>query len=349
MERRELARLAGRMGGFSLPSHISLADDKFTAVDDAGTEVRIPTEVLHCVIVDFNEKYSRTYYGKPYDKSDTSPPICFSDNGIGPSVRSLEPQAVSCKPDLDGVHGCRWAVWGSAVGQGGRGIPACRTHLKLAVILVKVDNKKWVPVLKENPGMLFYLAVPPASLGNVQAYGKTVRGFGSIRPDNTEEDIPCDLPYVITQVKFVGNKVIDFECVGYTNGPIDRVIDEIPQAKVDLAINRDDEPITALPAPDKKPEAPKATLQQPMPLQAPQAALPAKRPPGRPKTKSAPAAQASARGPFANGLVAAPPFEPKPNDRFVTSEDVRQHAEQKGIVDEAPEPPDDLEKYLGEL
>jgi len=334
MERRSIGKLAAQVGGIKLPAHVSIKDNVFSLIDDSGNRVHAgPT--LECVVVDMNEKMSRLFWGvgATYDPDAMTPPLCFSDNGIGPSSRSLEPQAKSCQPDREGVNGCRWSVWGSDTSKKtGDKIPACQNGVKLALIIVKLEKKQWVPAISKAPGAVFFFRVPPASLGAISSYGKTVIGMGKITLPWTGEEVSYDTNYVVTRITFRGTGTVQFQAVGYITEQIDDVIEAIPQQRVDVAIGRDDVPnAAALPAPEER-----AALPEPKPaVEAP------KKPRGRPPTvKPAP------------GVA----FEPKPNPQIVTHEEVRDHAAREkqeaaeaatenpafGIVESAPEPPQDV-------
>jgi hypothetical protein len=348
MERRSIAKLAAQVGGIKLPAHVSIKDNVFALIDDAGNRVHVgPT--LNCVVLDFNEKHSRIFWNKEgeYDP-EGGPPLCFSDNGIAPSSRALEPQAKSCQPDREGVTGCRWSVWGSATSKkDGGGIPACQNGLKLAIMVCKLEKKEWIPAIPKAPGAVFFLRVPPASLKTIASYGKVVQGLGQqgkLTLPWTGEEVDCDMPYVVTQVTFAGTGALQFKAVGYITEQIDGVIEEIPQGKVDLAVGRDDVPIRGLPAPEARPSE---MIYTPMPGDP---ALP----------QSAPAIAAPKRGrgrPPKTETEPAVAFEPKPNPQIVTTQDVRDHAAQQqqeaqeahddhqaafGIVESAPEPPQDV-------
>jgi hypothetical protein len=365
MERRSIAKLAAQVGGIKLPAHVSIKGNVFALVDDAGNRVHVGT-TLDCVILDMNEKMSRLFWGvdAQYDEDNQSPPLCFSDNGIAPSARALEPQAKTCMPDREGITGCRWSVWGSGKSKKtGEGIPACQNGVKLALMIVKEQKKEWVPAIGKAPGAVFFFRVPPASLGAIASYGKTVAGMGKLTLPWTGEEVSADTNYMITRITFRGTGVVQFQAVGYITEQIDGVIEEISQTKVDASIGRDDEPIAAaLPAPEEKPvttlENSRGTGAPALPQPTPAVAAP-KKPRGRPpKNGNAPAASAA-------------PFEPKPDPRFVTGQDVRDHAAQQqqefeeakafereqnkaknslgqqenpafGIVESAPEPPADV-------
>src|SRR6185437_10452546 len=112
-----------------------------------GMTLAEPTLSLDVVIVSANKNASRQYYdpNKPYDPTNSEGPLCWSDNGIGPSKACQQPQAATCAS-------CPQAVWGSAVSKmTGKPIPACSTRKKLAVLVGGQDG-------------MFLLVVPPDSL-----------------------------------------------------------------------------------------------------------------------------------------------------------------------------------------
>lgn len=154
--RQRPTMLAAAISGLSRTRgpHVSIADNRFTLVDGNGAEKPIQTLYVDLVVVDVNPHVSRLYYdpNKPYNKDDNTPPLCFSDNGIGASQQASEPQNTNCQL-------CPKSAWNSAVSKmTGKGIPACAQRKKLAVIAGGTGE------------MVFDLTVPPASLGNWLAY-----------------------------------------------------------------------------------------------------------------------------------------------------------------------------------
>lgn len=134
--------------------HVSIADNRFTLVDGNGAEKPLQTLYVDLVVVDVNPHVSRMYYDptQPYNRDDNTPPVCFSDNGVGASAQASKPQNTSCQL-------CPKSAWNSAVSKmTGKGIPACAQRKKLAVIAGGMGE------------MVFDLTVPPASLGNWLAY-----------------------------------------------------------------------------------------------------------------------------------------------------------------------------------
>lgn len=164
--------LGSNLGGGSHP-YLSIMGNRLTLVDASGDQEPITTvdpktglAYLDCVIIDVGDHASKIYYGKPYDPNAQSwaPPDCWSDNGVAPSINASVPQARSCTPDPTGIHGCKWAVWGSKVSTvSGKGVPACSKYQKLALLI---------------PGdeVIFLLRVPPNSLDNLRAYNAKFKG-----------------------------------------------------------------------------------------------------------------------------------------------------------------------------
>ena len=178
--------------GSSVPAHLSITDNRFTLVDGSGNEKPIQTFHLDVCVIGSNNNVSRVFYdpSKKYTKGDNSPPLCFSDNGTGPSKQSSTPQAPTCAV-------CPHAEWGSAVSQmTGRGIPACQSGKKLAFI-----------VPGDADEIVYMLKVPPASLKNLQKYVKTLSA-------NSIGSRPAEPPDVITRLEFESQGVLKFNAVG---------------------------------------------------------------------------------------------------------------------------------------
>jgi hypothetical protein len=174
--------------GSGIPAHLSITDNRFTLVDASGNEKPIQTFHLDICIVGSNDKVSRIFYdpSKKYTKGDNAPPLCFSDNGTGPSRQSSTPQAPTCAV-------CPHAEWGSAVSAlSGRGIPACQSGKKLAFI-----------VPGDADEIVYMLKVPPASLKNLQKYVKTLAA-------NSIGSRPAEPPDVITRLEFESQGVLKF-------------------------------------------------------------------------------------------------------------------------------------------
>lgn len=145
----------GGMTGFPQPPHISIRGNRFHLVDGNGVEDTIRDLEIDVIVVDANPVASRIFFGRAYnpDESEGGPPKCWSDNGVAPSQQAMEPQHPNCA-------GCPQAVWGSETSKlTGKGIPACSTRKKLAVI---------------HNGELFQFVIPPGSTGNWKAYFESI-------------------------------------------------------------------------------------------------------------------------------------------------------------------------------
>ncbi len=139
--------------GVAQPPRISLKDDRFTLLMPNGDRhpAIAPSLTIGVIVVGGNPTASRIYYDANYDAADAAAPICWSDNGVGPSVGAGTPQSATCAE-------CPRAVWGSKVSPQGSKIPACSTVKKVAVLVAGAGET------------VFLLQIPPGSL-------KPWRGF----------------------------------------------------------------------------------------------------------------------------------------------------------------------------
>ena len=179
--------------GSALPPHLSIGMNRFTLVDSAGNE-RPPVMSIDVCIIAANPYKSQIYYdpNTPFDPSGAtnSPPLCWSDNGTGPSRNAAQPQSQTCVS-------CAKYVWGSAQSRmTGRGIPACQQSKKVAFL-----------VPSDADDILYMFKVPPASLKNLTAYVKTLEG----NKVGGRSVSPAD---VVTRLEFASQGVIKFTPVG---------------------------------------------------------------------------------------------------------------------------------------
>jgi hypothetical protein len=166
--RRDLAE-TGLTGLSRNVPYVSIEGTAFTLVDENGVQRPIPKPYLDCVIIDVTDVVSRVFWGtegmaygapqKAYAGKGQgyTPPICFSDNGIGASSQAQEPQAQNCK-------GCQWNDWNSSISRmTGKGIPACGSTKKVALFV---------------PGVAFpfLLRIPVMSHENFKHYLSAFRG-----------------------------------------------------------------------------------------------------------------------------------------------------------------------------
>jgi hypothetical protein len=220
--------------GSSLPAHLSINMNRFTLVDDAGNE-RPPSMHIDVCIVSANPAESRVFYdpSRGYDPRgiDNAPPICFSDNGTGPSRNAPLPQSNLCGT-------CSHAVWGSKISQmTGKGVPACQKNKKIAFL---------VPGDADNIAFMF--KIPPASLTALAQYVKTLKG-------HLINGRPCQVSDVITRLEFESQGVVKFTPVGMVDEDTfnrTEVIYQTTPERLSYLTGRDDvarDPALALPAP----------------------------------------------------------------------------------------------------
>jgi hypothetical protein len=286
-QKRDLVGAA--LGGISSgsPPHISIADNRFTLVDDAGNKKVNQTLYLDVCVIDANASVSRIYFDPrvPFvpGGDNNNPPLCWSDNGIGASSMASQPQNTSCQL-------CPQAAWNSAVSkQTGKGIPACSSVKKIAVVVPGIE-------------MAFLLRIPPASLKAWGKYCQTLAGHG------------VDLPDAITRIEFESQGVMKFTPMGYVDEASAMFTDKVLEAKAtDLLVGRNDRPWNGAADAAKVAYANQAALAPPLQQTAPVAPAPAPMAPP-PQPFGAPPAAAA---PF--GAPPSPTPGPVANDPFAQS------------------------------
>jgi len=162
----------GNVGAGAGP-YLSILGDRFTLVDIAGNEQPIQTLYIDVVIVDVNDHMSKMYYETKYDPKNPTPPACFSDNGIAPSIAAGSPQSPTCAS-------CPQNVWGSKISEMGSKVKACRDEQKTAIVIPGMPNS------------MFRLTIPPNSLKNWRAYVAKFLNAG------------FDMSDVVTRLSFEG-------------------------------------------------------------------------------------------------------------------------------------------------
>lgn len=138
------AALAGGLMS-AQPPRISLNDDRFTLLSETGERhpTFAPALTIDVVIVGANDHVSRVYFDE-YEQDASTPPICFSDNGVAPSTEALQPQNATCS-------GCPKAAW-TKINALGNQVPWCQSRKKLAVLVAGAGET------------VYLLSVPPKSL-----------------------------------------------------------------------------------------------------------------------------------------------------------------------------------------
>lgn len=282
------AALSANLGS-AMPPHVSIGGGRFTLIDAGNNEIPVPTfdpaigVYLDACIVDVNEKMSRIYFAGSYDPNqEGTRPDCFSDNGVAPSISASAPQGPSCSPDptaqnlmpdptgAKGAKGCFWATWGSKINNNGKGVPACSSKQKIALLI---------------PGFqtLFLLAVPPNSHGPLREYTEKCKGNG------------INMANLITRISFVPNVqgTLQFAPVTYIDEPTAQLRQAAyTEKKTDALVGRNDvpRPVGAIAAP-----ATQAQIAPPAQVQTAKPAFPGDM---NPQVQQ-PAQQVQQPGPFA--------------------------------------------------
>jgi hypothetical protein len=206
--------------GASRGPHISLRDGKFRLVNAVGVEGPVSL-TFDVIIIGANVNVSRIFY-PPYDANNIRPPICFSDNGTGPSDRAMEPQSPTCNL-------CPQNKRGSGTTFSGQPTTACRVQKKLAVIIPN----------DQNPNV-YELTVPPASLGALRDYHSWVerqRVPGLDRPVS-EGDLITRLGWSEEKNK---NFRLTFSPIGWTDERATQMTEYIDaNGLMDTPLGRDD-------------------------------------------------------------------------------------------------------------
>jgi hypothetical protein len=296
------SRVNDKVGAIALaqPPSISLRQSRFWLIDGQGNEQAVMTPFLDVVIIDMNKSISKIFYEGTYDPSDTSPPTCFSDNGVGASSRATVPQHNSCQL-------CPQNQWGSKISQmSQKPIKACTDVKKLAVVLAS-QTQTWannVNGIVPPAQQVYMLRVPAASL----------KAFGAYADSTSKHNV--DLAWLVTRLQFdpnAGYPSLLFSSTGYITAELAPHI--LPLLQPDKAEERrsltgeSDVPWQGTPAQLAPPVnplgAPPAHLQAPQPpVQQPGFALPT-------STQVVGGAGLNV-APFVPALTPAPPAAPPP-------------------------------------
>jgi hypothetical protein len=167
--------LAGSGGG-GYPRKISIKGGVFRLIADGKEVAAIEDRYLDVVLVNAAPTVSRAYYDKKFKDSESSAPVCWSDNGDIPDATVPNPQDTKCAT-------CPMNIKGSGEGD----TRACRFNQRIAVVLAN-----------DMQGDIMQMTVPAKSLfgkednGNfpLQAYARWLSAQG-IEPNE-----------VITRMKF---------------------------------------------------------------------------------------------------------------------------------------------------
>lgn len=288
-----------------------------------GSKMQSMGVALDVIVVDAAAQLSKFYYDKAYDpNADDMSPACFSDNGVGPSVRAQKPQNLTCA-------GCPMNAWGSKVTPQGSQVKACSDVKKIA--LVPVHNisgpaymlgipaaslKTWNAAVSSvsSRNIPFSALVIRLSFDTTAEYPKLV--FNPVRYITQEEMAAIgDLIGSDEAAELVGAKDTAISVMpGQTGGATAAQLAQAPAAYQPVVAQPVAQPVAAQPQPavftPPPPAAAPAFLQpQPVTAVAPVAAVgqPAPRRRGRPPAGAAAQAPATPVPPAAS--VAAPPSD----------------------------------------
>lgn len=273
---KNLAQTALVSIGSGAPPTLSIEGGRFTIVDASGQDEMVGAMdpkigiYVDVVMIDMLERKSKMFFGAKYDPNNPSPPKCFSDNGIAPSIGAGEPQSATCAS-------CPQNVIGSAMGLNNKPVRACRDQIKAAV------------VLPQYPKEVFLLKIPPNSFKHLRTLTQHLEKNG------------MPLEAVVTRVFFEQGitGTLMFHASQWVDETLFRAVKALLDTKqTDALVGRTDVPRSAALA------APAATvpalpvLAMPQPVTAPAVTfvtgLPAPQP-----TQMAPAPQQQAPAPAA--------------------------------------------------
>lgn len=247
------------------PPRLSFRGSRFRWVAADGTETPLPADgqpgnnsiSVDVVVLDASQHVSKFYYDKQYDpNADDLSPACFSDNGVGPSVRATKPQSLLCQA-------CPHNAWGSKVTPQGTQVKACSDVKKLAIIPVS-----------NITGPAYTLAIPGASL----------KGWTGAVNTLSQRGVP--IPAVVFRLGFDPDPAfpkLTFTLMRYiTEQEYAAVQDLFGSDELVQLVGGDDKAIAALPAytggagsvTQAAPQPAPAPVQAPFPSAAQQASFP---------------------------------------------------------------------------
>ena len=304
-------------------AHISLANDRFTFINAAGQQVDSPAlgfdpktgPYIDVVVIDANANSSKIFWGanSVYDPNNVTAPVCYSDNGTGPSSNAQEPQSPTCAV-------CPWNERTSAQSKmTGKPMKACSDRKKLALV-----------VPGDTAVNVYEMQVPPASLTPLKAYAAFLAT--QTLPGATRT---ADIADVVTRIGMV-DKRLTFAAVSLADDEATlRLIEHIDTNHLsDAAVGRNDvacdparvtamlEGRTVILPPPVAPAAPDHPMPPPRHIAAPAApvahqpetaagapASPTAPKRGRPRGPAA-SMQAPATAPFMTAAAAPAPLPP---------------------------------------
>lgn len=156
---------AGVTAGFPIISYRG----KVWRVRKGGEEIDFtdsngdPVPSIEVVFVRSNKIPSKTYYKGKYAEGDSSPPTCWSSDGVKPDAAVQEKQHAACAS-------CPRNQWGSRITEAGKKGRECSDVRRMAVVFADELRRKG------TDSHLFLMRVPPASLNPLKDYADKVLG-----------------------------------------------------------------------------------------------------------------------------------------------------------------------------
>lgn len=138
----EMDDMTKRYSSINTSKKISIRGRVFRLMVNGKEISKNENNAMNVVIVAGGKDIARYYHAKKYTAGDTSPPDCFSNDGIAPDPASYSPQSTTCEA-------CPQNIKGSGEGDS----RACRFQQRLAVVLAEYIE-----------GDVYELALPSKSL-----------------------------------------------------------------------------------------------------------------------------------------------------------------------------------------
>lgn len=212
-----------------MPNRISLKDDRFTLVLESGQNHPqvAPSLSLQVIFVGGNPHPSRVYYASDdvYDPDNANAPVCWSDNGVGPSEKVASPVSPTCAM-------CPNSAWTKITAMGSK-VPPCMTRKKVAVLVAGAGDT------------VFLLDIPPGSLKPFSQYMSKLGGELHASPEE-----------VVTTLTMT-NKQLGFETAAWLpEGMLAGVAQVVASSAPDDVVGAHDRPHQArIAAPQNDPHA----------------------------------------------------------------------------------------------
>jgi hypothetical protein len=176
-------------------------------VDTEGDAI----QSIRTVMIQSNERPSKTYYEGKYKEGDSSKPQCWSASGVTPDADVPNPVNAACAS-------CPMNVWGSKITEQGNKTRACQDVRRVAVTFeheleaVATGQK----AVDDLPVML--LRIPPASLNPLKDYAVKVLGPKGLPVYVLITKIGFDTTVAYPKLTFKGERFLSANEFGIVEG-----------------------------------------------------------------------------------------------------------------------------------